>query len=110
MGNDDFSPTKRMTGGTIPALIWHNVMAYAHQGIKLRPLPGLPPPQHAPIVANAALGGAPVHSKFCFRIRATRPCSALSICLMMRATRSWPSRPPPESLARPAPPNGVPAP
>ena len=60
MGNDDFSPTKRMTGGTIPALIWHNVMAYAHQGIKLRPLPGLPPPQHAPIVANAALGGAPV--------------------------------------------------
>ena len=60
MGNDDYSPTKRMTGGTIPALIWHNVMAYAHQGVELRPLPGLPPtPQHAPPVADAALQGAP---------------------------------------------------
>ena len=59
MGNDDYTPTKRMTGGTIPALIWHNVMAYAHQSVELRPLPGLPPPQHAPTVADAALQGAP---------------------------------------------------
>ena len=59
MGNDDYTPTKRMTGGTIPALTWHNIMAYAHQGIELRPLPGLPPPQHAPTVADATLGGAP---------------------------------------------------
>jgi penicillin-binding protein 1A len=60
MGNDDYSPTKRMTGGTIPALIWHNIMVYAHQGVELRPLPGLPPtPQHAPPVADAALQGAP---------------------------------------------------
>ena len=53
MGNDDYSPTKRMTGGTIPALIWHNVMAYAHQGIVVQPLPGLPPPQHAPTIVYA---------------------------------------------------------
>lgn len=59
MGNDDYSPTKRMTGGTVPALIWHNIMAYAHQGIELRPLAGLPPPVHAPTVAAAALQGAP---------------------------------------------------
>ena len=59
MGNDDYQPTKRMTGGTIPALIWHNVMAYAHQGVELRPLPGLPPPQHAPTVADKDLQGAP---------------------------------------------------
>jgi penicillin-binding protein 1A len=59
MGNDDYTPTKRMTGGTIPALEWHNIMAYAHQGIELRPLPGLPPPQHAPPVADPALVGAP---------------------------------------------------
>ena len=57
MGNDDYSPTKRMTGGTIPALVWHNIMAYAHQGIELRPLPGLPAPQHAPTVADASLEG-----------------------------------------------------
>jgi penicillin-binding protein 1A len=59
MGNDDYTPTKRMTGGTIPALAWHNIMAYAHQGVELRPLPGLPPAQHAPTVADAALVGAP---------------------------------------------------
>ena len=59
MGNDDYSPTKRMTGGTIPALIWHNVMAYAHQGIVLRPLPGLPPPRYAPIVVDASFARKP---------------------------------------------------
>ena len=57
MGNDDYSPTKRMTGGTIPALVWHDIMAYAHQGVELRPLPGLPAPQHAPTVADTAFKG-----------------------------------------------------
>ncbi|HXW48502.1 MAG TPA: PBP1A family penicillin-binding protein, partial [Xanthobacteraceae bacterium] len=37
MGNDDYSPTKRMTGGTLPAATWHNIMSYAHQGVELRP-------------------------------------------------------------------------
>jgi penicillin-binding protein 1A len=55
MGNDDYSPTKRMTGGTLPAMAWHDVMAYAHQGIELRPLIGLAPPQHAPTIADATL-------------------------------------------------------
>jgi len=58
MGNDDYQPTKRMTGGTIPALIWHNVMAYAHQGVELRPLPGLAPAGRALAVADAASKGA----------------------------------------------------
>jgi penicillin-binding protein 1A len=57
MGNDDYSPTKRMTGGTIPALVWHDIMAYAHQGVELRPLTGLPAPQHAPTVADPAFKG-----------------------------------------------------
>ncbi len=58
MGNDDFSPTKRMTGGTLPATVWHNIMAYAHQGIELRPLPGLPAPTHAPALADASFAGS----------------------------------------------------
>jgi penicillin-binding protein 1A len=57
MGNDDYSPTKRMTGGTLPAMTWHNIMTYAHQGIELRPLPGLPAPQHAPAMADASFKG-----------------------------------------------------
>jgi penicillin-binding protein 1A len=39
MGNDDFSPTNGMTGGTLPAKTWHAVMAYAHQGLDPKPLP-----------------------------------------------------------------------
>jgi penicillin-binding protein 1A len=54
MGNDDYSPTKRMTGGTLPAIVWHNIMAYAHQGIELHPLPGLPAPEHAPPIADTS--------------------------------------------------------
>jgi penicillin-binding protein 1A len=59
MGNDDYTSTKRMTGGTLPAMTWHNIMAYAHQGIELRPLPGLPPPTHAPqLPADATFAGS----------------------------------------------------
>jgi len=58
MGNDDYSPTKRMTGGTLPAATWHNIMAYAHQGVELRPLPGLPAPQHAPAIADSSFKGS----------------------------------------------------
>jgi len=62
MGNDDFSPTKRMTGGTLPAQAWHNIMAYAHQGIELRPLPGFPAPEHAPPMPdNAAVASVEPH-------------------------------------------------
>jgi penicillin-binding protein 1A len=58
MGNDDYSSTKRMTGGTLPAITWHNIMAYAHQGIELRPLPGLPPPEHAPTMTDTSFKGS----------------------------------------------------
>ena len=30
-----------MTGGSLPAQTWHDIMAYAHQGIELKPIPGL---------------------------------------------------------------------
>jgi penicillin-binding protein 1A len=58
MGNDDYTSTKRMTGGTLPAMTWHNIMAYAHQGIELRPLPGLPGPEHAPTITETSFKGS----------------------------------------------------
>ncbi len=39
-GNDDDTPTNKMTGGSLPAATWHEIMQYAHQGIDLKPLPG----------------------------------------------------------------------
>ncbi|MEZ5786681.1 MAG: PBP1A family penicillin-binding protein [Xanthobacteraceae bacterium] len=42
-GNDDYRPTNRMTGGSLPAMTWHTVMEYAHQDVELHDIPGLPP-------------------------------------------------------------------
>jgi penicillin-binding protein 1A len=41
MGNDDYMPTRRMTGGSLPAMTWKQIMAYAHQGVELKPIPGV---------------------------------------------------------------------
>lgn len=40
-GNDDSSPTRRMTGGSLPAMTWHEIMVFAHQGVEIKPLPGI---------------------------------------------------------------------
>jgi penicillin-binding protein 1A len=55
-GNDDYSPTNRMTGGSLPAMTWHEIMAYAHQGVEIKQLPGLGPssPTREPAVAETA--------------------------------------------------------
>ncbi len=44
LGNDDFSPTRNMTGGSLPAMIWQRLMVYAHQNIDLKPIPGIEQP------------------------------------------------------------------
>ncbi len=40
VGNDDNSPTKRVTGGSIPAMIWHDIMAPVHKKLEPLNLPG----------------------------------------------------------------------
>ncbi len=40
VGNDDNSPTKRVTGGSLPAQIWQEVMSAAHKRLKFAKLPG----------------------------------------------------------------------
>jgi penicillin-binding protein 1A len=52
VGNDDYSPLNRMTGGSVPAMIWHDVMTYAHRGIEMRNLPGL---QNGPATTSGAV-------------------------------------------------------
>ncbi|MBR0754479.1 PBP1A family penicillin-binding protein [Bradyrhizobium jicamae] len=58
-GNDDYSPTNRMTGGSLPAQTWHDIMEVAHQGVEVKELVGVGmgqklPPQPAAAQANAA--------------------------------------------------------
>ena len=42
-GNDDYAPTNRMTGGSLPAMVWQQIMSYAHQGLDLKAIPGVKP-------------------------------------------------------------------
>ncbi|SFK22456.1 transglycosylase domain-containing protein [Methylocapsa palsarum] len=66
-GNDDDTAMENMTGGSLPAGTWHEVMEYAHHGVELKPLPGRPTPAAAPnpapvgegATADSALAGAP---------------------------------------------------
>lgn len=38
VGNDDSSPTRGVTGGTLPAYIWRDTMLVAEKGLPLKPL------------------------------------------------------------------------
>jgi penicillin-binding protein 1A len=44
LGNDDNTPTKRITGGGLPVEVWSQFMRAAHRGKPPSPLPYLPPP------------------------------------------------------------------
>jgi penicillin-binding protein 1A len=41
LGNDDSSPMRKMTGGSLPVEIWNRVMRVGHHGIAVAGLPGL---------------------------------------------------------------------
>jgi len=63
-GNDDYTSTNNMTGGSLPAMTFKRLMDYAHQGIQLRPIPGienpLPPKDAKPqAVAKTEEGALP---------------------------------------------------
>ena len=58
-GNDDDLPMEKMTGGTLPATTWHDIMQFAHSGIDLKPLPGTTlTAEQAPVVELTNAEGA----------------------------------------------------
>jgi penicillin-binding protein 1A len=63
-GNDDYSSTNRMTGGSLPAQTWHDIMVAAHQGVEIRDIPGIGGGKRLPQAeasASAALKAAEVN-------------------------------------------------
>ncbi|MEG6510109.1 PBP1A family penicillin-binding protein [Methyloligella sp. 2.7D] len=42
LGNDDFTPMGRVTGGSFPAETWHNFMVMAHDTDNIPQIPGVP--------------------------------------------------------------------
>jgi penicillin-binding protein 1A len=57
-GNDDNESMNNMTGGTLPAGTWHDIMAYALQGVPIKPIVGLTPSAPANAPAPVASTGA----------------------------------------------------
>ena len=53
-GNDDYTSTNRMTGGSRPAGTWRDIMAYAHHGIEIKAIPGVPNPAPSSSRQNVA--------------------------------------------------------
>jgi penicillin-binding protein 1A len=58
MGNDDNSPTKNVTGGSLPAQVWRDVMEPAHAGFAPAALPGYAEPVVAPPPEDALVSEA----------------------------------------------------
>jgi penicillin-binding protein 1A len=47
LGNDNRSPMKRVSGGSLPAGLWKSVMIEAHEGLPQHPLLGLSDQYHS---------------------------------------------------------------
>ena len=58
LGNDDNSPTKKLTGGGMPVEIWSRFMKAAHQGLPMADLPGMAGRTYDPAPQRGAAGRA----------------------------------------------------
>jgi penicillin-binding protein 1A len=52
VGNDNGMRMTKVTGGTLPASVWHDVMTYAHRDKAPKPLPGLRAPWRDEAIAK----------------------------------------------------------
>jgi penicillin-binding protein 1A len=95
-GNDDYAPMGQMTGGSLPAMTWKEIMTYAHQGVELKPIPGLgPQPTGRAVVADTRKDtGAPTEARVLTRrgadalIRVERLMDDASRALVVRGDPS----------------------
>jgi penicillin-binding protein 1A len=53
LGNDDYQPTKTLSGGTLPTTVWQKFMAYAHTNIEIKPVEGVDFKPAPFVIANA---------------------------------------------------------
>ena len=59
LGNDDGTPTKRATGGTLASVVWQRFMLDAHRGRQAVAIPGAGLPQAASTAAAPSSAAAP---------------------------------------------------
>jgi penicillin-binding protein 1A len=62
-GNDDSTSMNEMTGGTLPAQTWHDVMTVAHQNLEIRPIQGASPSNASRVASHPAADQAQTPSQ-----------------------------------------------
>ena len=60
LGNDDGTPTKHVTGGSLPVEIWSRFMRSAHQGVPVASLPGASTGNFFPGLFGGGVSSRPV--------------------------------------------------
>lgn len=63
LGHDDNTPLTGVTGGGLPAEIWHEVMLRVHDGLPARPLPMIVPEPRKPPSLSADSANVPTESE-----------------------------------------------
>jgi penicillin-binding protein 1A len=58
-GNDGYAPTRKLTGGILPAMAWKQFMTYAHEGVDLKPIPFVEPPFETPAAGQPVATATP---------------------------------------------------
>jgi penicillin-binding protein 1A len=64
LGNDDHSPTNKVTGGSLPAQTWRRFMLAATQAMPVRPLPAAPATPPRVVVATPSGSGGGLFDNF----------------------------------------------
>jgi len=78
-GNDDYTPTNRMTGGSLPAMTWHDIMTAAEAEIRHhRPLPGVEPKPGGLVAAAEGTDETPTGAAAAAAQQAARAAAVLA--------------------------------
>jgi len=104
MGNDESTPTRNMTGGSLPAMTWQRLMAYAHQNVEIKPIPLIEnpfidkPKEPAVAAAKAKAGDMPPPPEL---PRVLGPATASHLLSLSRRFKEAPkiSPPSPETVS-----------
>jgi penicillin-binding protein 1A len=100
LGNDDSSPTKKLTGGGMPVDIWSRFMKAAHQGLPMADLPGMAGRAYDPAQQQAPVAPVPPPSSPVTSMLSPPPAAPMAREDDMRPfTPLAPARPPAVAVA-----------
>lgn len=93
-GNDNYSPTNRLTGGSLPAMTWKRLMTYANENVELKPIPGIDNPFLDPEAVAKARAAEAKSEAADINIERPPTLSAATAKVLKGLTRKFETAPP----------------